>query len=156
MLKVEDRVKQIKLNHVFKIYHEKTLEYLNSQFGIFSNAPRYSTSMARGSATNLIFRIAKGQMCNTFFSIQEFITKSCQKQNKTKQNKTKKKKKKEEKKKKKTSCNLIRLSKFTYISFLNLKFLYAENNAVVSPENVITLYFFDVSMLQFYNLKGPQ
>ena len=32
MLRVEDRVRQLKLNHVFKIYNEVAPEYLNSDF----------------------------------------------------------------------------------------------------------------------------
>ena len=64
MLKVEDRVKQLKLNHVFKIYNEIAPEYLNSQFTKLSNTHRYNT---RGSATNFLVPKAKGQQCNTFF-----------------------------------------------------------------------------------------
>ena len=37
MLKVEDKIKQLKLNHVFKIYHDKAPEYLISHFRKFSN-----------------------------------------------------------------------------------------------------------------------
>ena len=47
MLKVEDRVKQLKLNHVFKIYSEVAPEYLNSHFtkliNIPCNAHRFNT-----------------------------------------------------------------------------------------------------------------
>ena len=64
MLKVEDRVKQLKLNHVFKIYNEIAPEYLNSHFSKLSNTHRYNT---RGSATNFLVPKAKGQQCNTFF-----------------------------------------------------------------------------------------
>ena len=51
MLKVEDRIKQLKLKHVFKIYHDEVPEYLISHFIKFSNIHRYST---RGSSTNFI------------------------------------------------------------------------------------------------------
>ena len=64
MLKVEDRVKQLKLNHVFKIYHDEAPEYLISNFRKLSNIHRYST---RGSATNFILLKVKGQACNSFF-----------------------------------------------------------------------------------------
>ena len=63
MLKVEDGIKQLKLNHVFKTYHEKAPEYLNSHFLKFSIIHRYST---RGSATNFILPNVKGQTCDTF------------------------------------------------------------------------------------------
>ena len=64
MLKVEDRIKQLKLNHVFKIYHDEAPEYLISHFRKFSNIHRYST---RGSSTNFILPKVKGQACNSFF-----------------------------------------------------------------------------------------
>ena len=64
MLKVEDRIKQLKLNHVFKIYHDEAPEYLISHFRKFSNVHRYST---RGSSTNFILPKVKGQACNSFF-----------------------------------------------------------------------------------------
>ena len=72
MLKVEDRIKQLKLNHVYKIYHDEAPEYLISHFRKFSNIHRYST---RGSSTNLILPKVKGQACNSFFFTG--ITKSC-------------------------------------------------------------------------------
>ena len=64
MLKVEDRIKQLKLNHVFKIYHDEAPEYLISHFRKFSNIHRYST---RGSSTNFILPKVKGQAYNLFF-----------------------------------------------------------------------------------------
>ena len=64
MLKVEDRIKQLKLNHVFKIYHDEAPEYLISHFRKFSNIHRYST---RGSSTNFNLPKLKGQACNSFF-----------------------------------------------------------------------------------------
>ena len=64
MLKVEDRIKQLKLNHVFKIDHDEAPEYLISHFRKFSNFHRYST---RGSSTNFILPKVKGQACNSFF-----------------------------------------------------------------------------------------
>ena len=64
LLKVEDRVKQLKLNHVFKIYNEVAPEYLNSHFTKLINTHGYNT---RGSATNFLVPKIKGQQCNTFF-----------------------------------------------------------------------------------------
>ena len=64
ILKVEDRIKQLKLYHVFKMYHDKAPQYLISNFRKFSNIHRYST---RGSATNFILLKVKGQACNSFF-----------------------------------------------------------------------------------------
>ena len=63
MLKVEDRVRQLKLNHVFKIYNEVAPEYLNSHFTKLINIHRYNT---RGSANNFLVPKIKGQQCNTF------------------------------------------------------------------------------------------
>ena len=52
VLKVEDRIKQLKPNHVFKIYHDENIIVpRNSHFSKFSNIHKYST---RGSATNFI------------------------------------------------------------------------------------------------------
>ena len=64
MLRVEDRVRQLKLNHVFKIYNEVAPEYLNPHFTKLINTHRYNT---RGSATNFLVPKIKGQQCNTFF-----------------------------------------------------------------------------------------
>ena len=71
MLKVEDRVKQLKLNHVFNIYNDIAPEYLNSHFVKFCQTHNYYT---RGSATNFLVPKAKGQKCNTFFftGVQEW------------------------------------------------------------------------------------
>ena len=66
MLKVEDRIKQLKLNHVFKIYHDEAPEYLISHFRKFSNIHRCST---RGSSSNFILPKVKGQACYSFFSL---------------------------------------------------------------------------------------
>ena len=66
MLKVEDRIKQLKLNHVFKIYHDEAPEYLISNFRKFSNIHRYST---RGSATNFILPKVNVYACNKFSSL---------------------------------------------------------------------------------------
>ncbi len=71
MLNVKDRVKQLKLNHVFKIYHCTAPKYLCSHFRKLSNTHRYNT---RGSSTNFLVPKIKGQQCNTFFftGIQEW------------------------------------------------------------------------------------
>ena len=62
--KVEDGIKQLKLYHVFKMYHDKAPQYLISHFREFSNIHRYST---RGSGTDFILPKVKGQACNSFF-----------------------------------------------------------------------------------------
>ena len=64
MLRVEDRVKQLNLNHVFKIYNEVALEYLHSHFFKLINIHRYNTG---SSATNFLVPKIKGQQCITFF-----------------------------------------------------------------------------------------
>ena len=64
MLKVADRVKQLKLNHVFKIYNDTAPHYLNSHFTKLAHTHRYHT---RGSTTNFLVPVMKGQECNSFF-----------------------------------------------------------------------------------------
>ena len=54
MLRVEDRVRQLKLNHVFKIYNEVAPEYLDSHFTKLIYTHRYNT---RGSTTNFLVPI---------------------------------------------------------------------------------------------------
>jgi hypothetical protein len=64
MLKVDDRVKQLKLNHVFNIYNNTAPHYMNFNFNKLSHTHRYNT---RGSSTNFLVPVIKGQTCNTFF-----------------------------------------------------------------------------------------
>ena len=49
ILKVEERAKQLRLNHVYNIFHELALQYLNQIFLRVSECHSYST---RGSAYN--------------------------------------------------------------------------------------------------------
>ncbi len=51
MLFVKGRVKQLKLNHVFKIYHRSAPKYLCSHFQKLSDTHRFNT---RGSSTNFL------------------------------------------------------------------------------------------------------
>ena len=60
MLKVEDRVKQLRLNHVFKIFHELSPQYLNYNFVRVSDSHLYNT---RGS--DYKFRIPSISGCDT-------------------------------------------------------------------------------------------
>jgi len=63
-LNVEDRVKQLKLNHVFKIYHNMSPDYLRENFKKTSEVHRYNT---RGSHFNFIIPKVRGQYgSNTF------------------------------------------------------------------------------------------
>ena len=43
MLKVEDRAKQLKLNHVFKVYQELASQYLNQHFLRVADSLSYRT-----------------------------------------------------------------------------------------------------------------
>ena len=57
ILKVEDRAKQLRLNHVYNIFHELAPQYLNQNFLRVSECHSYST---RGSAYNLKKKPLKG------------------------------------------------------------------------------------------------
>ena len=71
MLCVKDRVTQLKMNHVFKIFHNSSIQYLKYKFRVFSEIHNHNT---RNSAYNFILPRAKSQACNTFFftGIQEW------------------------------------------------------------------------------------
>ena len=71
MLPVEARVKQLKLNHVFKIFHNTAPSYMSHNFKKVSEQHFYST---RGSATNFVVPKIRGQENNSFFKtgIQEW------------------------------------------------------------------------------------
>ena len=63
LLSVTDRVIQVKLNQVFKIYHSLSPDYLNLNFTRISSH-HYST---RGSPHNFTVPRVQGQANNTFF-----------------------------------------------------------------------------------------
>ena len=64
LLSVKDRVFQLKLNQVFKIYNDMSPEYLKCNFKRVSSTYSYST---RGSLHNFIMPRVQGQVRNTFY-----------------------------------------------------------------------------------------
>ena len=64
ILKVEDRAKQLRLNHVYNIFHELAPQYLNQNFLRVSECHSYST---RGSAYNFKIPPLKGCDSQTFY-----------------------------------------------------------------------------------------
>ena len=62
MLSVEDRVKQLKLNHVFNIFHQKAPSYLQENFIL--NTARVNGRQTR-SCTNLNFNIPRVKTCQS-------------------------------------------------------------------------------------------
>ena len=64
LLSVKDRVIQMKINHVFKIFHGTAPDYLNTYFTRTSAVHKYST---RGSPFNFIVPRVKGSASHTFF-----------------------------------------------------------------------------------------
>ena len=64
MLKVEDRAKQLRLNHVFNVYHELALQYLNQHFFIVADNYSYRTI---GSLFNFVVPSIKGCDSHTFY-----------------------------------------------------------------------------------------
>lgn len=71
LLKVAYRVKQLKLNHVFNIFHGSAPDYLCTHFTKTSDFHKYNT---RDSKYNFVVPRAQGQACNTFYktAIQEW------------------------------------------------------------------------------------
>ena len=65
MLSVNDRVIQLKLNHVFKIFHNIAPEYLKVHFTRISAAHSHST---RGSPFNFVVPLCKGNGSHTFYN----------------------------------------------------------------------------------------
>lgn len=65
LLSVKDRVIQMKMNHVFKIFQGTAPEYLNTHFIRTRTVHSYST---RGSPYNFIVPRIKGQASQTFFN----------------------------------------------------------------------------------------
>ena len=65
MLSSRDRVVQLKLHHVFKIFHDLCPEYMKLFFTRISTVHRYST---RGSPYNFVVHQSKGQACFTFYN----------------------------------------------------------------------------------------
>ena len=63
-LSVKDRVIQMKMNNVFKIFQGTAPDYLNSNFTRISSIHKYST---RGSSVNFIVPKVKGQAYDTFY-----------------------------------------------------------------------------------------
>ena len=64
MLMVEDIAKQLRLNHVFNVYHEHAPQYLNQHFLRVSDSHSYRT---RGSLFNCVVPSIKGCVFNTFY-----------------------------------------------------------------------------------------
>ena len=63
MLKVEDRAKQLRLNHVFDIYHDYAPQYLHQNFIKVLNSHVYNT---RGSTYNFTVPAIKGCESESF------------------------------------------------------------------------------------------
>ena len=70
LVSVNDRVTQLKLNHVFKIFHGLSPDYLNFKFTRISSLHNHST---RGSSYNFTIPRIQGQAKNTFF-LQRYPT----------------------------------------------------------------------------------
>ena len=64
MPKVEDRAKQLRLNHVFNVYHEHAPQYLNQHFLRVADSHSYRT---RGSLFNFVVPSIKGCDSHTFY-----------------------------------------------------------------------------------------
>ena len=64
MLKVEDRAKQLSLNHVFNVDHELAPQYLNHYFLRVADSHSYNT---RGSSFNFVVPSIKGCASHTFY-----------------------------------------------------------------------------------------
>ena len=65
MISCQDRVMQLKLNHVFKIFHNSSPDYLKLHFTRVSSVHKYST---RGSPFNFVVPNSKGQARFTFYN----------------------------------------------------------------------------------------
>ena len=65
MLSSKDRIVQLKLNHVFKIFNDTCPHYLKFDFTRVSSLHKYST---RGSPFNFVVPLAKGQARFTFYN----------------------------------------------------------------------------------------
>ena len=64
LLSVKDRVIQMKMNHIYKIFHGTAPDYLNAHFTRVTSVHSYST---RISPYNFIVPRIKGQASHTFF-----------------------------------------------------------------------------------------
>ena len=64
MLSCKDRIVQLKLNHVFKIFNDTCPHYLKFDFTRVSSLHKYNT---RGSPFNFVVPLVKGQAKFTFF-----------------------------------------------------------------------------------------
>ena len=65
MLSSSNRVVQLKLNHVFKIFHNLSPEYMHLNFTKVSTFHKYKT---RGSPFNFVVPLAKGPARFTFYN----------------------------------------------------------------------------------------
>ena len=65
MISCQDRVMQLKLNHVLKFFHNISPEYLKLHFTRVSSVHKYST---RGSSFNFAVPKSKGQARFTFYN----------------------------------------------------------------------------------------
>lgn len=64
MLNVENRVKQLRLNHVYKIFNGCCPSYLSEHFTRVSSLHNYNT---RGSSENFIIPNVSGAVSKTFY-----------------------------------------------------------------------------------------
>ena len=64
MLSSRDKVVQLKLNHVFKFFHNLSPDYMKMYFTIVSSGHRYTT---RGSPFNFVVPHSKGHARFTFY-----------------------------------------------------------------------------------------
>ena len=71
MLLSRDRVIQLKLNRIFKIFHNLSPDYMKMYLTRVSSVHRYST---KGSPFNFVVPRSKGQASFTFYTILPFIT----------------------------------------------------------------------------------
>ena len=61
---IEDRISQLKLNHVHKIFHGTSVPYMNDKFVKVSSSHQH---MTRNSLCGFYVPKSDGQICNTFF-----------------------------------------------------------------------------------------
>jgi hypothetical protein len=73
MLRVEDRATQLKLNHVFNVYHGNALSYLCEHFILSNNITRSETNktfhipMIKGTNKTFHIPMIKGKESLSFF-----------------------------------------------------------------------------------------
>ena len=64
MLKVKDKAKQLRLNHIFNVYHEPAPQYLNQHFLGVADSYSYRT---RDTLFNFVVPSIKGCDSHTFY-----------------------------------------------------------------------------------------